>query len=458
MEHTIAAIATGQSAAAIGIVRLSGEECFAVIDKIFTAMDKRKITQRESHTLALGWITDPKTGERVDQVLVSVMRGPNSYTGEDVCEINCHGGLYVMRRILQICLENGAHLAQPGEFSKRAFLNGKIDLTQAEGIIDLIDSGTRASSMAALSQVEGHIGRAIKNLREELIEKLAFILVNIEYPEEEDLQEPTEAQILKDLENIGGRLQSLYDSYEQGRILKDGVSTAIVGSPNVGKSSILNVLAGYERAIVTDIEGTTRDILTEQINLGNIRLNISDTAGIRTSGDTVERIGVEKAIQQIERSELVLFVVDGARPLQENDYVIMERLKEKRVICLINKSDLRKTIDESYILSNFKHVVYFSAATSTGYEALTKTVEEMFACSSQDVWQSEILASARQRNGVHHAILALQQAKGGLEGGFGADIVTIDLQNAIDALGEITGEKASEDVLREIFSRFCLGK
>jgi tRNA modification GTPase len=458
LSETIAAIGTPQGTGGIGIIRLSGPDSLKVAARLFIPKEKLRIEELKNYTLNLGLIVDPKTGERIDQVLLSVMRGPHSYTGEDVCEINCHGGIYLLGRVLSLCLENGAQPAQPGEFTKRAFLNGKIDLTQAEGIVDLINSGARAAAMTAMSYVEGHMGQKIRKIRDELLTLLSFILAGIEYPEETDLIDPPEEKVFSDLSLVYEKLKKLYDTYERGRIIKEGIATVIVGRPNVGKSSLLNLLAGYEKAIVTDIAGTTRDVITEQIQIGNVMLNISDTAGIRNSQDQIEKIGVERSFTLLERSELVLYVLDASCPLTLEDQELMERIKDKQVIILVNKTDLEQKIDISKYRTIFKHIVYISAASGEGYEELTQKIEEIFSLTPRDIQSGETIANLRQRTCVHRGMEALFQAMEGLKSGFGADIVSIDIQNAIDALGEMTGQRASEDMITEVFSRFCLGK
>lgn len=458
VRETIGAIATPQGTGGIGIIRLSGPDSVGVIERIFTPCKKNSVNQLKNYTLTLGSIFNPKTGEKIDQVLVSVMRGPRSYTGEDVCEINCHGGGYLLNQVLSLCLENGARLASPGEFTKRAFLNGKMDLTQAEGIVDLINAGAKVAAQAAMFSVEGRTGQKIKKIREELLAMLSFILAKIEYPEEEDLIDTPEEKVLLELSAFHEKLGELYRSYDRGRIIKEGISTVIVGRPNVGKSSVLNLLAGYEKAIVTDIAGTTRDVITEQVQLGNVMLNISDTAGIRKSHDKIEQIGVERSLALLKSSELILFVLDVSSLLTREDEELIEKIRDKQVIVLANKTDLDQKLDVSYLNANFKHIVFISAATGEGYEELAQKTEEIFSLTPRDLQGGEIIANLRQRNCIYQGMEAVTRAVEGLKSGFGADIVSIDIQDAIDALGELTGQKASEDMITEIFSRFCLGK
>jgi tRNA modification GTPase len=458
LSDTIAAIGTPEGRGGIGIIRLSGPDSVKVAGRLFVPNGKKQVAKLNNYSLTPGLIVDPKTKEPVDRVLLSVMRGPHSYTGEDVCEINCHGGMYLLGRVLSLCLENGSRPAQPGEFTKRAFLNGKIDLTQAEGIVDLISAGAKAAAMTAMSCAEGHMGQKIKKIREELLLLLSFILAEIEYPEETDLTELPGKKVFSELLEAHEKLQKLYDTYERGRIIKEGITTVIAGRPNVGKSSLLNLLAGYEKAIVTDIPGTTRDVITEQVQIGSVMLNISDTAGIRDSEDRIEKIGVERTLALLDRCELVLYVLDASQPLTKDDQKLLEQIYDKKVILLINKTDLEQKLDISYYKPKFKQIVYMSAATGEGYDGLAQKIEELFALTPRDMQSGEIISNLRQKACIFRGMEALSRAMEGLDSGFGPDIVSIDIQDAIDALGEMTGQKASEDMIGEIFSRFCLGK
>lgn len=457
LHTTIVAISTPLAPGGIGIVRISGPEAVAVADRIFRSPKGKVLTQRPTHTLTYGEIIDPADGETVDECLVSVMRAPHTYTGEDICEINCHGGLYVCDRVLRLCLENGAAMAQPGEFTKRAFLNGKMDLSRAEAVIDLISAESGAANRVAVGQLKGQMGRKIQDLRDRIIRVCADILVEVEYPDE-DAPPIQEQRTYITICKIKDEISKLYDSFEAGRAMKEGIQTVIVGKPNVGKSSILNVLAGFDRAIVTNIAGTTRDVLQERIRLGGVMLNLHDTAGIRHADDEVERIGVERSLELIDQGELIFFVVDISRPLDENDEAIMAQLDPARTIVLFNKTDLETTVDEARILAQFPHTVYLSALRNTGVDQLEQMVREMFLQQAQGLQQGEIVTNARQRDCLRRAYDNVASAVDGLEMGYPFDMVTIDLQDAVDDLGQITGQTASEAIITDIFSRFCLGK
>lgn len=458
MPDTIAAVATPPGVGGIGIVRLSGEKSLSVVQALFVPAGGKKTKELANYALTLGKIIDPETLEPVDQVLLAVMRSPRSYTGEDVCEIHCHGGRFLTRRILEMCLTNGARPALPGEFTKRAFLNGKMDLTQAEGVVDLINSGAASAARAAMGQAEGRVGKKVAQIRGDLLALLSFILAGIEYPEETDLAYPPDKKVMDGLSAAFSQLKKLCDTFEQGRILKEGVSTVIIGRPNVGKSSLLNLLAGEERAIVTELPGTTRDVVTEQIQLGNVTLNISDTAGIRESRDKIEKIGVERSLSLLERSELILYVLDSSAPLSKEDLGLMEKIRDRKVIVLVNKTDLPQRLKLAPVREVFSRIVPISAATGEGQKELARTIEELFSLTPAELQGGEILANLRQKECVRRGMESLQRGMEGLKGGFGPDIVSIDIQEAIEALGELTGQQASEDMISEVFSRFCLGK
>lgn len=454
---TIAAISTPMAPGGIGIIRLSGPQAIEVADKLFCSPKGKRLSEQKSHTIHYGQIINPESGEMVDDCLVSVMRAPHTYTGEEVCEINCHGGLYVCDRVLKLCLSQGASLAQPGEFTKRAFLNGRMDLSRAEAVIDLISAGSEAANRVAAGQLKGQMGRKIQEMRSQLVRVCADILVEVEYPED-DAPPVEETSMYRTISTIAREIDRLYASFEAGRAIAEGVPTIIVGKPNVGKSSILNLLAGYDKAIVTDIAGTTRDVVQEKIRLGKVILNLHDTAGIRDTGDRVEQLGVERSVELMQQGELIFYVVDSSRPLDDNDKAIMDTLDPGRTIVLFNKSDLPSIVDEEYIKNKFKQFVYLSAVEQTGMEELSSQVEEMFLQSAQGLQQGEIVTNQRQRDCLRRAGEHVNQAITSLDQGFPFDLVTIDLQDAIDALGEITGETASEDIISDIFSRFCLGK
>ncbi len=455
MQKTIAAISTPYAPGGIGIIRLSGEGAIEIANKIFKPKKGIKLKDKNTHTITFGEIFDPKTEEIVDECLASVMRAPNTYTGEDICELNCHGGLLLCNRVLALCMENGATLAEGGEFTKRAFLNGKMDLTKAEAVMDLISATNETALAIAATQIGGHMADKLHNLREELIFLCANILVEVEYPEDDP--PPLEESISYiTLCNILAEVDKIYASFGAGKAIKDGVSTAILGTPNVGKSSILNILAGYEKAIVTDIAGTTRDILEEKVSLGKVNLNLQDTAGIRETTDSVEKIGVERAKSLLEKCDLFYYVLDSSAPLSGTDIEMMELLDPKKTIIILNKTDLfgeRPEIDDKFI-----HIVYFSAANRSGLDELKEITEEVVLGEFLNIKNMDIITNQRQKDCLLRAKTALESAKGGLDSGFTFDIVAIDLEDAIGHLGEITGQKASDDIITNIFSRFCLGK
>ncbi|MGI6030009.1 MAG: tRNA uridine-5-carboxymethylaminomethyl(34) synthesis GTPase MnmE [Eubacteriales bacterium] len=458
MENTtIAAISTPFAPGGIGIVRLSGPRSVEVADRLFHSQKGKRLSDRPTHTLTYGSICDPADGQLVDECLVSVMRAPRTYTGEDVCEINCHGGLYVCDKVLRLCLEQGAVLAQPGEFTKRAFLNGRMDLSRAEAVIDLIEAESGGASRNAAAQMGGQMARRITQLREALVRVSADILVEVEYPEE-DTPHLAEEETLSRLQELESTLRRLYGSFEAGRAIRDGIQTAIVGRPNVGKSSILNLLAGYDKAIVTDIAGTTRDVVEEKIRLGDVLLRLYDTAGIRSTGDRVEQLGVERSMALLEQAELIFYVVDSSQPLTGEDETLLEKLDPQRTVVLLNKQDLQPAVAREDIPARFQQVVWLSAQDGQGMDRLEQVVRQLCLRGIDGLEQGEIVTNARQRECLLRAHESVQQALTSLGAGMPFDLITIDLQDAIDALGEITGETASEAIIGDIFSRFCLGK
>lgn len=457
-NETIAAIATAMSNAGIGIVRISGKEAITIADRIFRAKrGKTYLKDVKSHTVHYGLIVD---GEQVvDEVLVLIMRAPNSYTKEDVVEIDCHGGVIVTQRVLETVLRNGARIAEPGEFTKRAFLNGRIDLSQAEAVIDVIQAGNEYALQSSLQQLSGSVRNKIKGLRENMIRDIAFIEAALDDPEHieidgfaEELAEHTKAE-LQELENM-------LMVADTGRILKEGVRTAIVGKPNAGKSSLLNLLAGEERAIVTDIAGTTRDVLEESILLeGGLQLILMDTAGIHETGDMVEKIGVDKAKKSLEQADLVLFVLDASREISEEDYEIATLAAEKPVIVLWNKTDLTPVfMKEDFPKLTGAVWIPFSAKEETGLEELKEAIRVMFYEGKVSFNDEIYLTNLRHKECVRKAVNSLYALQESIDSGMPEDFFSIDLMNAYEALGRIIGEAVEDDLIDTIFRKFCMGK
>ena len=454
-RKTIAAISTGMTNAGIGIVRISGDRAFSAADRIFRG--KEKITECKSHTIHYGYIVDGDV--TVDQVLVMVMKGPRTFTGEDTVEINCHGGTYVVTRVLEAVLKQGVAPAQPGEFTKRAFLNGKMDLSQAEAVGDLISSENEYAMKSSVSQLKGNIKNKIHDIRNKIIYHTAYIESALDDPEHYNF-EGYDAKITETVNWIINELNTLINSYRNGKIFKEGIQTTIVGKPNAGKSSLLNVLAGHERAIVTDIEGTTRDVIEEQINVDGITLNIVDTAGIRDTEDKVEKIGVDRAVDYVKNSDLVIYVVDSSRKLDENDEKIFDMIYDKRKIILLNKSDLEAVVSRDMITEKAGDapVIEISAAEETGINELSKTIKDMFIKGDISFNEEIYITSARQKNALRTALESMMKVKESIASGMPEDFYSIDLMDAYEALGSITGEAVGEDLVNEIFSRFCMGK
>lgn len=447
---TIAAITTSIGSGGVGIIRISGEEALNIVKKVFVPV---KPGELKPFSLKLGHIID-ENKTVVDQVLVSYFRAPKSYTGEDVCEINCHGGNIAVNRVLELVLQNGATLAEGGEFTKRAFLNGKLDLTQAEAVIDLINSKSEKEGKASIKQLEGKLGNEIRGIKDEIIGLLADIEANIDYPEYEDIEDVRREKIDEILENQINRLYKLEQSFESGKILKNGIMTAIVGKPNVGKSSLLNMLLKEERAIVTEIAGTTRDTIEECVTIKGITLRLIDTAGIRETEDIVENIGVEKSKKALENAELVLFLIDGSAGILPEDREILEVVKDKNHIVLINKIDIKN----QKIDINTDNVIRISAKTGEGIEDLENKIEEMFNLKKLDTENEFIITNIRHKDLLNKARNGLKQAKETILNGLPIDMISINIKTAIESLGEILGESISEDVLNKIFEKFCVGK
>ena len=457
MSTTIAAIGTALSNSGISIIRISGKDSLNIINKIFSSSSKL-----EPNHIIYGKIID--NGEILDNVLVSYFKAPHSYTGEDVCEINCHGGTQITKDILEIVLENGAALAEPGEFSKRAFLNGKMDLSQAEAVINLINAKTKTESRIAAKNMEGDLSKKIKELREELVELMAQIEVSVDYPEY-DYEEIEPTSITSLLDKKISEIKHILDTYDHGKYIKNGVNVAILGKPNVGKSSLLNNLANYEKAIVTDIPGTTRDIVEETINLGNIVLNISDTAGIRDTDDIIEKIGVEKSLKILDEVDLVLYLINGEEGISKEDFQILSKIKNKGIkyIPVINKIDLTKKSILSTIMNELEHngikkAVCISAQENDGIDDLKNEITRLFNVSDLDYSHELIITNERHKDLLKKSINYLIDAKNEINLGQPIDIVSIYVKKCTKTLGEIIGADVTQDIISKIFEKFCLGK
>ena len=456
-NSTIAAISTGLTNSGISIIRISGSDSLNIINKIFKTSN-----EIAPNKIVFGKII--KNGEVMDNVLVSYFKAPRSYTGEDICEINCHGGIEITKQILEIVLENGARLAEPGEFSKRAFLNGKMDLSKAEAVIDLINSKTKVSARIASNHLNGDISTKIKNLREELVELLAHISVSIDYPEY-DYEEVENDNVINLIDKKVEEINYLIDTYDQGRYIKDGINVAIVGKPNVGKSSLLNSFAKYEKAIVTDIPGTTRDIVEERVNIGNLILNISDSAGIRDTDDIVEKIGVEKSLKLFETADLVLYMFSPENKIENMDFELLSKIQNKGIkfIVVINKMDkYEKSIFDTFMnefeQKGIKNVMTISVKDQIGIEELKSSIKQMFEKSDFDYEHELMITNERHRNLLKESVNYLEDAKKEIQNGMPIDIVSIGIKNATKYLGQIVGLDVSEDVTKKIFEKFCLGK
>ncbi len=459
-NDTIAAISTGMTNSGIGIVRISGEEAIQIADRIYKG--KQSLLSADSHTIHYGHIVNGE--EVVDQVLVMLMKGPKTYTGEDTVEINCHGGTFVVQKVLETVVMHGARPAEPGEFTKRAFLNGKMDLSQAEAVIDVIHSESEYALKSSISQLKGSVKHKIQEIREVILYHTAFIETALDDPEHISVDGyGDQLQII--IEELLLKLKGLIDSSDQGRILKEGIQTVIVGKPNAGKSSLLNVLSGKERAIVTNIEGTTRDILEEKILLHGLCLNVIDTAGIRQTDDLIEQIGVEKARQYANEADLIVYVVDSSRPLDTNDFDILDMIIDRKSVILLNKTDLEVVITKEILQKEILKrttkeipMIEISAKKEKGIDDFDRLLHEMFLSGSISFNNEVYITNIRQKDALNQAYESLKKVLVSIEIGMPEDFYSIDLMDAYESLGSITGETIGEDLVNEIFSKFCMGK
>ena len=452
---TIAAISTATGNGGIGIIRMSGKECFQILNKIFKPINANE--EINGYTMKYGHIID-ENNNIIDEVLVSYFKAPKSYTTENMCEINSHGGFIVERRILEECLKNGAIMAEPGEFTKRAFLNGRIDLIQAESVIDLINSKSEKEAKASISQLEGNLSRNINEIKGKLLDLMADVEASIDYPEY-DIEEVTNNKILSVINVIKVKLEKLSSSFKNGKVLREGIKTAIVGKPNAGKSSLLNNILNEERAIVSDKKGTTRDTIEEFVTINGISLKLIDTAGIRNTTDEIEKIGVEKSKKIIDDAELVIAIFDGSQALENEDYEILNLIGNKNAILLVNKMDI---VDGSLVINELqkynKDIIKISAKTGNGVENLYDRIYEMYKINDIELDDGEILTNIRHKGQIDEAIKSINAVKDTIDNHMPVDIIEIYLKQVLTDLGKITGDDISEDIINEIFSKFCLGK
>ena len=454
---TIVSISTAPGIGGIGIIRMSGDQTFEILEKIFVPKVYQEIEKIKGYTIKYGNIVE--NGEIIDEVLVSYFKEPRSYTTENMCEINSHGGSVIVRKILEVCLKNGAELAQPGEFTKRAFLNGRIDLAQAESVIDVINAKSDREAKSGIKQLEGYLSKEIKSIKQEILDVLVNVEVTIDYPEY-DTPEVQENEMRCMLESVGNKLKKLEKSFDNGKIIKDGIKTAIIGKPNAGKSSLLNAILKEERAIVTDIAGTTRDTIEEFVTVNGIPLKLVDTAGIREASDEVEKIGVAKSIKQAEEADLIIAIFDSSKDLTGEDLDILKLIKNRKSIILLNKTDLNAKITEKdeRLCQVTDNILKISALNKTGIENLYQKISEMFNLNEINLDNEILITNIRHKNIISKAIENTKKANEALNMNMPIDIITIYIKDILEDLGEITGEVVTEDIINEIFSKFCLGK
>ena len=450
---TIVAISTAPGVGGIGIIRMSGEKCFEILDKVFKPKNKDK--NIKGYTIKYGHIVDEN--KIIDEVLVSYFVAPKSYTAENMCEINSHGGIVIMNKILDLCIKNGAKIAEAGEFTKRAFLNGRIDLSQAEAVIDIINSKTDKEAEVSVNQLNGLLSDTIGQIRKEILDLMANIEVSIDYPEY-DVPEVSEAEINKVLESVKLKLKKLERSFEEGKILRDGISVAIIGRPNAGKSSLLNVILNEERAIVTNIEGTTRDTIEEFITIKGIPLKIIDTAGIRQTKDEIEKIGVNKSLDLAKKSDIAIGIFDISKKLTKEDYEILEILKNKNSIIVLNKNDLESEIENEEIKKINKPIIKISTKKREGIENLYEEIANIFKLNEIAKSGEIVISNIRHKQIILNALKSILRAQNSVDNNLPIDMISSDIKQILEELGEITGETVTEDIIKEIFSKFCLGK
>lgn len=465
-DDTIAAISTPLGEGGIGIVRLSGRDAVSITEKLFSSSRNRRLQEAESHRLTYGFMIDPRTGATIDEVLVTVMRAPHTYTREDIVEINCHGGLFAVRKVLELVLQSGARLAEPGEFTKRAFLNGRIDLSQAEAVIDLIRAKTEASAKIALEQLSGGLSTQIAGSRDKLTDVCAHVEAYIDFPEEE-IEPASLESIMREVLDIRKTLETLSATFDEGCFFREGLKVAIVGRPNVGKSSLLNALLKRDRAIVTEAPGTTRDVLEEYLNIRGLPARIMDTAGIRETHEMAEKEGVVRSLRAIDDADLVIGMIDGTSPLKAEDLVVLEKIRDKRSIIAINKSDLPSENDLGERLRPYaENILKISAKTGEGLDLLKDKVldmaglrgQETAARSPVDFGIGSMVTNVRHKVAIDSAVIALGNAASALTASLPLEIIAVDLRDGLDRLGEIVGSVTTEDILDRIFSEFCIGK
>lgn len=456
---TIAAISTAPAIGGIGIVRMSGKDCFEVLEKIFKPKNPETIENIDGYRIKYGTIVNPETNRIVDEVLVSYFKCPKSYTAENMCEINSHGGIVVLREILELCLKNGAELAKPGEFTERAFLNGRIDLTQAEAIIDIINAKSTREAQESANQLEGYLSRKINEIREKIMDIMVNIEANIDYPEY-DVEEVSNKDAENKLKEIENELIKLSKTFENGKILKEGVKIAIIGSPNAGKSSLLNSMLKEERAIVTDIAGTTRDIIEEKISIEGIPFKVIDTAGIRDAKDKIEQIGIEKSKKAANEADVILAVFDSSVPLNDEDREILNLLKHKKSIIVLNKTDLKQIVNNECkeIQDVNTEVINISLKNNEGLEKIYESLVKMFNLNQINLDNELTITNIRHQELINKAIESTRMALNDLNNSMPIDIISINIKEILEHLGEITGDNVSEDIIKSIFAKFCLGK
>lgn len=454
---TIAAISTPPGEGAISIVRLSGEDALPIAEKIFKGRDLQKVA---SHTINYGHIVDPENGEIIDEVMVSVLRAPKTYTREEMVEINTHGGIVATNHVLQLLLSHGARLAEPGEFTKRAFLNGRIDLTQAESVMDLIRAKTDRAMQVAVNQLDGNLSRLIKNIRQEILDALAQVEVNIDYPEYDAVETMTTKMLLEKATMVKKQIEQLLATASQGKVLREGLATAIVGRPNVGKSSLLNYLLHEDKAIVTDVAGTTRDVIEEYVNVRDVPLKLIDTAGIRETDDKVEKIGVERSKQAITQADLVLLILNNSEALTDEDRTLLAATQDKKRLVILNKTDLPVKLDEAELQQTMapENIIAISALTATGVDQLEQRIADLFWGGIDNSQSTTLVSNARQIGLLNQAKQALDDVLAGIKAEMPVDLVQIDMTRCWDLLGEITGDAYQDELLNQLFSQFCLGK